>query len=127
MVELKDEADVSVSELHTRRVGHARDLRVPDPNSAGLGMVQAAKDVQEGALPNARGTYDGQHLSNRDVEIKVAKHMNSRTPDGIHLVEPADAEQGHRASLLEPEGLHGIELGRLTRRIQRGDEANDHS
>ena len=54
MVELEDEPDVPVPERHHLAVAHAVQRRVADADRAGVGVVEAAEQVQQRALAHAR-------------------------------------------------------------------------
>ena len=53
MVELEDEPDVPVPEPDARGVVHLINRGVADANRAGVEVIEATEDVQEGALPHA--------------------------------------------------------------------------
>ena len=53
VVELKHEPDLPVAERHEVGIGQRRDLGAADDDPAVADPVQAAKDVQQGALPDS--------------------------------------------------------------------------
>src|SRR5262249_36246375 len=96
MVELKDEADVAVAELHQRVVVERGEVGVGEMNRPRVGAVQPAQQMQQRALADAGRTDDRHHLSMRDAKIQISEHVNVLGSDTIRLVEPRDVDESHQ-------------------------------
>ncbi|XXY35109.1 hypothetical protein WMF04_30945 [Sorangium sp. So ce260] len=91
---LEDEAHVGVPEATERRSPERRQGHTGHLERAGVRPVDAAEQVQEGALAAPRGTADGDQLPGSDVQIErihrpdllgtsaVALHQAPRANDG---------------------------------------------
>jgi len=98
MMELKHEADVTVSKRHDVIVGHRRDVGVADRDRAAIHAIQPAQHVQQRALPHARRADDRDHLAGIDLEIEIAEDGERRRADRVALHDAASFEERHQRS-----------------------------
>ena len=85
VMELEDEPDVPVAKLHERGVVHLRQRLSRHHDRARAGTIEAAQQVQQRALADARRADDGHHLPRLHVEIEIAQHVNALRcrPDSV--------------------------------------------
>ena len=79
-MELEDEADVAVAELHELGVRRDREPDAVDPDLAGVDAVETAEHVQQRALADAGGPDDRDHLAPLDAHVETAQHADSAPP-----------------------------------------------
>ena len=97
-MKLEDEADMLVAERHQLLIRHARDVDLADAHLAAVGPIESAEDVQQRALPDARGAHHRHHLALLNGHIQIAQHVQPAPLQRIRLVEPANLDKGHRYS-----------------------------
>ena len=83
MVELENEADVPVSKLDERRIGHSRDVDTGQLDDSGIRAIEAAKHVEQRALAYAGCTNNRHHLARCDVDVEIPQHVNALIPDDV--------------------------------------------
>ncbi len=66
---LRDEADVSAEGLE----GEGADGAVVDEDGAGVGVLEAGDEVDEGGFAGAGGAYDGEAAAGGDAEVDVVE------------------------------------------------------
>ncbi len=95
MMELKDEADVAVAKLHERGIVERPEIGVGNDDLSRVGAVEAAEQVQQRALANARRADDRDHLAVGDVQFEIAEHVDALRTQLIDLVEALDVDECH--------------------------------
>ena len=111
MVKLEDKTDVAVAELDQRRTEHDGQHGIRDMYRSGVRPVEPAEQVQQCALADARRSDNRQHLAFRDLEIQIAKHVNTLAADNVGLVEGFDAYERHVKSQHPKPNTHSPNQG----------------
>src|SRR5574341_1079851 len=75
MVELEHEADAFVPEPRDPVVTHGIEVRAAVEHFATRGPLQASQDMEQGALADARGADDGEHLTLPDIQVDPVEHV----------------------------------------------------
>ena len=97
MMELEDEADAVVPERDDLGVAQPRQVSAVDRDRPLIDAIEAAEQVQQRALADARRADDGGHLAGVHLEIEIAKHRERLSADRIALDEAARVEKGHQS------------------------------
>jgi hypothetical protein len=87
MVELEDEADVPIPELHDFGIAQRTEVRAGHGHAALIGPIEAAEHVQKRALADSGRAHDRHHLAFLDVEIEATQDADARLADGIRLAD----------------------------------------
>src|SRR5207302_2185578 len=93
--ELEDETDVVAPVGGERTVVERVDVAAVDGHRARVGRLQAAQDVEQGALAAAARAHDGDELSGDDVERDAGEHLARGAADVVALAQPGGHQ--HRA------------------------------
>ncbi len=95
MVELEDEAHVPISKLHQRCVVQRFEIRVGDDNLSGVGSIESAQQMEQGALAHTGRANDRHHLAIRHMQLEIAEHVDALRTQLVHLVQALNVYERH--------------------------------
>ena len=70
----------------------AREIEVANAKLAGLRSVETADQGEQGALPGARGTHQGDVAAGRDVEIDRGQGRDGLRSLSVHMGQAPDMD-----------------------------------
>ena len=91
LVELKDEADVLISEAREGGIAQARHVGIGQGDGTLVGAQQSAHHLEQGGLAGTRSADDAHHFAAGDVGVDAFEHFESAK----RFVDVADGEDGH--------------------------------
>ena len=91
LVELKDEADVLISEAREGGIAQARYVGIGQGDGTLVGAQQSAHHLEQGGLAGTRSADDAHHFAAGDVGVDAFEHFESAK----RFVDVADGEDGH--------------------------------
>ena len=97
---LEDEADVAPANGGQPSLVELVQARAAELDRPGIGAIEAAEQMQEGRLPRAGASDDGNELAARNVQIGAVEHADSGASFAVRLDEPACVhERPHAARI----------------------------
>jgi hypothetical protein len=99
---LENESDVTIPDRGDLGIREARKVPPPKQHLSGIGPVQSADDVKQGALAGTGGTHDSNTLALVHLEGNTVQYWQHRTVSR-RLVMAHDADQfkqrlGHKCA-----------------------------
>src|SRR5207248_3182223 len=95
---LEDEPDARVPQRREPRVGEAANVLAEDAHVALVGAIQAAEDVQQGALAASALPFDGDELAFVDGQLETAPQIlrhAARFARRVPLPQRANVDRSH--------------------------------